>query len=406
MDRTIVYPGSIPQDSDILSLNRNAMLAVGYLAQMALGTSVVADGLACTPTVPATMSVLIGPGSITGFGPIDATAYGSLPADTTQNVVKMGINLGTTSFTLTAPGGTNTAINYLIEASFQESDINPVVLPYYNAANPSQPYSGPGNSGTGQNTLRTEQVALRLVAGAAAATGFQVTPTPDSGWVGLYIITVFNTMTSIGGGTIATYPSAPFLPYKLQQLTPGYASMNVITSSQSWTPPFGITTVKLRMAGGGGGGGPGGGGAGGGGAGGGTVEGYYTVVPGAAITCAIGAGGASGSAGGSTSFGSAAVASGGGGGSATSGATGAGTGSGTGLLITGEIGQTGFSSSSLLIGGAGGGSSYGSGAPGALASAGTNRAGANANFPGAGGAGGLGTSAGGSGAAGIIILEW
>jgi hypothetical protein len=99
MDRTIVYPGSIPQDTDILSVNRNAMLAVGYLAQMALGTAVVADGLACTPTAPASMSVLIGPGSITSFGPVDSTPYGSLPADTTQNVVKMGINLNSTSFT-------------------------------------------------------------------------------------------------------------------------------------------------------------------------------------------------------------------------------------------------------------------------------------------------------------------
>ena len=37
MDRTIVYPGSIPLDTDILSGNRNALIAIGYLAQA--GTS-------------------------------------------------------------------------------------------------------------------------------------------------------------------------------------------------------------------------------------------------------------------------------------------------------------------------------------------------------------------------------
>jgi hypothetical protein len=406
MDRTIVYPGSIPQDTDILSVNRNAMLAVGYLAQMALGTAVVADGLACTPTAPASMSVLIGPGSITSFGPVDSTPYGSLPADTTQNVVKMGINLNSTSFTLTAPTGTDTAINYLIEASFQESDLDPVVLPYYNAANPSQPYSGPNNAGTGQNTLRSAQVALRLVAGAAATTGFQVTPTPDTGWVGLYVITVFNTQTSIGGGTIATYPAAPFLPYKLPQLSPGYNTMQVIASTQNWIPPFGVTQVKLRMAGGGGGGAAGGGAAGGGGAGGGTVEGYYPVVPGTAVVCTVGAGGTAGIAGVSSSFGTAAVASGGAGASGSAGGATGGAGSGTGWLTTGQIGQSGYASSSLLIGGAGGGNAYGSGAPGVFAAAGTNKSGANGSFPGAGGAGGLGTGAGGNGAGGIIILEW
>ena len=38
MDRNIVYPGSIPLDTDLLTVNRNAMIGIGFLAQAVLGT--------------------------------------------------------------------------------------------------------------------------------------------------------------------------------------------------------------------------------------------------------------------------------------------------------------------------------------------------------------------------------
>jgi hypothetical protein len=190
MDRNLVYPGSIPLDTDLLSLNRNAMIGMGYLAQAVLGTSTVVDGLICSPTTPASLTVTVGPGSIIQLSVVDALAFGSLPADNTDPLVKMGINLSPTNFTLGAPSTSGQSINYLIEAAFQESDSNPIVLPYYNAANPTQPYSGPGNSGVPQNTLRAQRVQLQLRSGAPANTGSQLTPPVDNGWVGLYQITV------------------------------------------------------------------------------------------------------------------------------------------------------------------------------------------------------------------------
>ena len=33
MDRNIVYPGSIPLDTDLLTINRNAMIGIGFLAK-------------------------------------------------------------------------------------------------------------------------------------------------------------------------------------------------------------------------------------------------------------------------------------------------------------------------------------------------------------------------------------
>jgi len=81
MDRQIVYPGAIPLDTDLLNLQRNVMVALGALTSATLGSSVVADGLACTPTSPASMSVTVAAGSVTSLSVIDGAAYGSLPAN-------------------------------------------------------------------------------------------------------------------------------------------------------------------------------------------------------------------------------------------------------------------------------------------------------------------------------------
>ncbi len=213
MDRIIVYPGSIPQDTDILNTNRNTMIGLGYLAQMLAGTSTLVSGLACEPTSPASLTVTVGDGSILSLETVDSTAYGSLPADS-YPLVKIGINAGAaTSFPLTPPTTSGDSINYLIEATFSETDVNPLVLPYYNASNPSQPYSGPSGSGTSQNTLRQQVVELQLKAGVAAPAGTQTTPAVDSGYVGLWVVTVNYGQTAITSADIAEYPGAPFMDF-------------------------------------------------------------------------------------------------------------------------------------------------------------------------------------------------
>src|ERR1700733_8782989 len=202
MDRNIVYPGSIPLDTDLLSVNRNTMIGLGFFLQAVLGTTTVADGLPCQPTSPASLSVVIGPGSITQLGPVDILAYGSAASDPADLIMKMGINLGATTFGLTAPVSAGQSINYLLEAAFQESDGNPIVLPYYNASNPAQSFSGPANSGSPQNTVRTQRVQLQLKPGLPGNTGSQTTPAADAGWIGLYQITVSYAQTQITTGNI------------------------------------------------------------------------------------------------------------------------------------------------------------------------------------------------------------
>jgi len=91
MDRVIVYPGSIPLDTDVLDTNRNAMLAFGALLAATLGLNPIVDGLGVTPAVAGGLSIRIGPGSITGLQRIDLSAYGSLPAFPDVGLVKMAM---------------------------------------------------------------------------------------------------------------------------------------------------------------------------------------------------------------------------------------------------------------------------------------------------------------------------
>ncbi len=416
MDRNLVYPGSIPLDTDLLAVNRNAMIGLGYLAQAILGSGTVVDGLACTPTTPASLTVVVGPGSITQLNVVDASAFGSLPADSADPLVKMGINLQPTSFTLVAPTISGQSSNYLIEATFIESDAAPVVLPYYNAANPAQPFSGPNNAGTAQNTQRSQRVQLQLKAGTPANTGSQTTPPVDNGWVGLYVVTVNFGQTAITAASISTLPTAPFLSWKLPFLSPGFgAGVQTFSVSGNFTVPAGVTRVEVELWGGGSGSfASTSSAASGGGSGGGYARKRISgLVPGQVIAVTIGTGGGGGTSsappgpGGTSSFGPFVSATGGMlNGSANvanpqNGAIPGGTGVGGDVNLMGSSGGIGF----LSMGGLGGGAAMG----GMQTSGSTGNSGV---FPG-GGASGAGTGAngntaysGGSGANGLAVVRW
>jgi hypothetical protein len=215
MDRQIVYTGAIPQDIDVLLTNKNTMTAIGMALQMILGTGTWVDGLNCTPTSPASLQVLVAQGSIVTFANMDGTAYGSIGSDTTHQIVKQGIVIGNTTFTITVPSTAGQSQKYLIQAEYQDQGTGSVVLPYYNASNPAVAYNGPANSGTSQNTIRKGACVLNLKAGTAATTGTEVTPTPDAGFTGLWVIDVANGATTIVSGNITRYPGAPFIDQKL-----------------------------------------------------------------------------------------------------------------------------------------------------------------------------------------------
>lgn len=419
MDRNIVYPGSIPLDTDLLETNRHAMVALGALMRAVLGTDPVADGLAVVPTVPASLAVLVNPGSLTALATVDGTAYGSLAADTASALVKMGVNLEPTQFTVPVPASAGHSATHLIEAAFQEVDADPVVLPYYNAANPAQPYLGPGNTGVAQNTRRLQRVQLQLKPGTPAATGTQVAPAVDAGWIGLATVTVAQGQTTITAAHIAPLVTAPTLGFRLPELRPGFATMQGFAASGSFVVPQGVTRLRVRaFGGGGGGGGNTSSGGGGGGGGGGYAEGIFAVGPGQVIAVTVGAAGAGGANvggsaaantggnGGASSFGAFLSAAGGQGGQGAlangQGSSGpGGSGSGGAVNMAGSAGNAGLYAGTTGYGGHGGAAAAGGG--GGAASSGLPSAG---GFPGGGGAGGATNFGGAAGAAGLVIVEY
>lgn len=214
MNRRIVYTAQIPLSTDFLQSQKDALQAIGQLAQDVLtssGSPALLVGLACTSTNPASMTVDLGPGSVYQRGAMDGTAFGSLLADATS-VMQQGFS--TTSRNLggfVAPTTQGQTIDYLVQAQFQQVDARPLVLPYYNSANPQVPLVGPGGNGASQSTDRTGILAVQVVAGAAAATGTQNTPPVTSGWLAAYIVSVSYGQTSIGAPNIKVHPLAPFL---------------------------------------------------------------------------------------------------------------------------------------------------------------------------------------------------
>lgn len=217
MDRVTVYPGAIPLETDILNTNKNTMVALSKLSAAVLGSGTVANGFAVVPTGPASLQVVAAPGEIYSLQNIDGTAYSSIAADTTRQIVKQGIMLDAATLSCPAPTTSGQSINYLVQVAYQDLDANPVVLPYYNASNPSQAYSGPANTGVAQNTTRRGAAVIAVKAGASATTGSQVTPAPDVGYIGLYVVTVAFGQTTITSGSITQYSGAPLLPSGLLQ---------------------------------------------------------------------------------------------------------------------------------------------------------------------------------------------
>jgi hypothetical protein len=205
-----VWAGAIPLETDILWTNRYAMTALGLLIQDILGTTTLAAGLACTPGTG--LNVSIAPGRLYSLQNLDGTAYSSLPADTTNQIMKQGILLNAEVLAVAAPVTSGDSVDYLIEGAYTDTDEGDLILDYYNAANPTQPYTGPENTGEAQPTTRAGQITLVAKAGTAAATGSQTAPTPDSGYVGLWIVTVAYGATSIVSSNITPYAGAPIIP--------------------------------------------------------------------------------------------------------------------------------------------------------------------------------------------------
>ena len=247
MDRQTVYAGQIPLETDILHAGQYAMVGLAKFAAGVLGTSTIVNGFTCTPTGPASLNVIVTAGEIYQLENLEQSSWSSLGTDT-HTILKQGIVLDPTTFGIVPPGTVGFSQNFLVECQYQDIDGGSTVLPYFDAALPSLPFSGPGNAGTSQNTVRKGVAALQVKAGTAAATGTQTTPTPDAGWTGMFVVTVANGAATITSGNISTYSAAPFIPAVLPQIPFTVLNGNWVYGVDTSTT-VGTVTVSVTASG-------------------------------------------------------------------------------------------------------------------------------------------------------------
>ena len=231
MDRATVYTQEQGRSVDFLFAQRATMIGLGKLAQAAFGSNTIVRGLAVTPNSPTALNVLVGIGEIYTMAQVDATTWGSLGQDTTDIILKQGLNMSAQTISTPAPSTAGYSINYLIEAQYQDQDTNPVVLPFYNSNNPQQPLNGQGGNGAPLPSQRQGVCVVQAKAGVAATTGTQVTPTVDSGWTALAVVTVANGQSTVTSSNISAATGVPQLTSLLQMMQTGSMAYAVDSST-------------------------------------------------------------------------------------------------------------------------------------------------------------------------------
>lgn len=170
MKRPIIYDDQIPLTLDLLDQAYYSQEAVALLLESVQRDSLARRyGLEVYEMSTPGLGVTIRRGVATGFLPEEATAYGSRPASTSQNLVKLGYN--PSDYTLTGasiPGGQADA-TVIVVATLTEVDDEPAILPYYDPANPGTALSGPGGAGTSQDRRRVCQITFSFEYGSGGS---------------------------------------------------------------------------------------------------------------------------------------------------------------------------------------------------------------------------------------------
>jgi hypothetical protein len=169
--------------------------------QVVLGsTQTVVSNLILSPTDPTSLTLNITNGFLASLQPVDASAYGSLSADT-NSVLQLGFNQQT-AISIGNDLEAGQAQFVLVQAGFEQIDSNSQVLPYVNLSNPAVPYNGPSNSGVAQDTVRNAVAVISLVPGTPATSGDEVAPTVSAGCVALAYVDLQAGQTTISADQI------------------------------------------------------------------------------------------------------------------------------------------------------------------------------------------------------------
>ena len=204
MDRTITYAGQIPLSGQNLLAQQFAYTALGKFINAVMGeNSPVSDGFDLTYGSVQGLNVIVGSGSFTANGttPVDVNGYGSLSSPGVSAGIQYILE---TSVTVPCPAGATTTIYATGTTGLAGT---PVVIPFYNQANPSQTFAGPNNSGTASPTTQKDVATVAYTTGSL-----------PNGSILLYSIIVPAGSTFVSAGMIKAGPT--FLAYKLPALQP------------------------------------------------------------------------------------------------------------------------------------------------------------------------------------------
>jgi hypothetical protein len=251
VDRPIIFDEEQTRTFDPLWGWRDALIALANLEQDLSGTIIgQMAGLVGTPTSPATLAINIGPGRVYQQSAVDSTSYGALASDPAI-VQQQGSAAAQQVLLTTSALSAGQSQWALVQCQFAQVDQvaagDPTggLLLYFNSANPSQPFQGPGNDGQVQPTVRLGTVSITVVYGSPATTGSEVPPNPTSGWLPMYLVDLTFGQTQITSGNILTagpsvgsnvpsnYPGAPFIAGLLNEHhkgTPGQAPQIDLTA--------------------------------------------------------------------------------------------------------------------------------------------------------------------------------
>ena len=222
MDRPIIDAMEQMRDFDFVMGFHDVLVALSGLSADVFSAppSGLVGGLVATQTAVPSLTINIGSGRLYQYAASDATAVGSIPQD--SNIILQQGYAASQTVTLVPPAAGQSQWS-LIQAAFAQGDAvrggdpNGGIVPFYNAANPSQPIS------TSINTVRQGVCVIQVISGAPATTGSETPPQPTNGWVGLYLIDLAGgqgTITtnqilkagpSVGTGVPTNYPYAPFI---------------------------------------------------------------------------------------------------------------------------------------------------------------------------------------------------
>lgn len=255
MDRTIVYSLEQIRSYDYLQTIKDALRGQSGIIRGLIGTySPVFWGFDPTPSSPLSLTINVSEGWITAHTVTDATAYGALAADSSV-ITQQGYNPAQTiTFEVSDLFETQSKwalvqIAYAQQDAIRSGDPNNGILPYINPDNPAQPFQGPGNNNTQQNTVRLSGVEVIVKYGAPAETGLHVPPSPDANFLPVFLVSLAwgqSTITSnqinlAGPDVYASYPYAPKFPG-----VTGFTDFNPTGSHHGGIPGQGS---KIELAG-------------------------------------------------------------------------------------------------------------------------------------------------------------